>query len=212
VEVRRRCPDLPDLGGCLLLGKHYAASNVLYLGINPGLSPFTHLDVELQQYNFLLEGPNDAKHSYFNNARKFFAASATLRAFFERATFGFCCPYRTENWTALPEHERDILIALSKSILRKMIADCRPALIVAAGRAGFDTVCEMLKPEWYLTKVLSCGGTGGTYQWSANRGSFNDQEIVIVQLPHFSRANSPSQLAECATWLTGVVASIGLGV
>ena len=71
---------------------------------------------------------------------------------------------------------------------------CRPSLMVAAGRAGFDTVCEMLKPEWYLTKVISRGGSGGTYQWSANRGVFNDQEMVIVQLPHFSRANSPTHL------------------
>ena len=59
-----------------MLGKHYAASNVLYLGINPGPSPATHLDVGLQPYNFLLEGPNDAKHSYFNNARRFFNSSA----------------------------------------------------------------------------------------------------------------------------------------
>jgi hypothetical protein len=211
-EMRRRCPDLPDLGGCVLLGKHYAhpASRVLYLGINPGASPSTDLDTALQSHNWLLEGPNDAKHVNWTNARKFFASSPVLQRVFSTATFAFCCPYRTENWTELPERDRDILIALSKPILRKMIEDCRPKLIVAAGRAGFDMVCEMLKPEWYLTKVLSRGGSGGTYQWSANRGSFNDQEIVIVQLPHFSRANSVGQLTECANWLTDVVVSMGL--
>jgi hypothetical protein len=66
------------------------------------------------------------------------------------------------------------------------------------------------QPEWYLTKVMSTGGSGGTYQWSANKGSFNDQDIVIVQLPHFSRANSSTQLSECARWLEGVVTLMGV--
>jgi hypothetical protein len=70
----------------------------------------------------------------------------------------------------------------------------------------------MLGSDWYLTKMMSRGGSGGTYQWSANRGSLNDREIVIVQLPHFSRANSPSQLAECATWLASVVTLMWLVV
>jgi hypothetical protein len=211
-EVRRRCPDLPDLGGCVLLGKHYAhpASKVLYLGINPGVARSTTMDTAVQPYNWLLEGPNADGHAHWTNARKFFAAVPALRSVFETATFSFCCPYRTENWMGLSTHDRDILMAVSRPILRKMIADCHPTLIVAAGRSAYETICEMLRPEWHHKKTLSRGGSGGTYQWSATSGAFSDQEMLIVQLPHFSRANSKSQLTECANWLASVVASAGV--
>ncbi len=203
-EVRRRCPDLPALGGCLLLGRHYAhpASRVLFLGLNPGGAD-TKMDVGVQVHNYLLEGPRDA--IYWTNARKFFSCSRTLTSLFSTATFSFCCPYRTPDWINLADHQRRVLIGRSRPVLRQIIADCRPALIVVAGRTSLDILEEeILRPEWYLTKVLSATGSG-IYQWAAHRGSYQDRDLLIAQVPHFSRANSMPPLQECAMWLEQTV-------
>jgi hypothetical protein len=102
------------------------------------------------------------------------------------------------------------LTAVSRPVLRKMLVDCRPTLIVVAGKSGRDTLEEMVRPTWHLTNVVSTGGKGGTYQWAAQRGMLNDEEITIVQLPHFSRANSSAQLYECAQWLSEVASGAGV--
>ena len=209
-ELRRRCPDLPALGGCLLLGRHYAhpGSRVLFLGLNPGGTD-PKLDIGLQEYNYLLEGPNHAV--YWTNARKCFSASPVLASLFRTATLAFCCPYRTADWSSLSDDHRRVLVGRSKPVLRRMVADCRPALIVVAGKVSLELVQDMLRPEWHITKALGACGSG-TYQWAAYRGSYNDQEFVIAQVPHFSRANSSPRLHECATWLSGIATATGLTV
>lgn len=131
-------PGTFNEGGCLLLGKRYAhpASRVLMLGINPGASPSKHLDVGLQAYDWLLDGPN-LGHHYHTNARKFFHASPALFDAVRLATFAFCCPFRTANWSGLRAPVKIALIAAGRPVLTRIVDDCQPSLIIVAGVDGF---------------------------------------------------------------------------
>ncbi len=199
-ELRTRCPDIPDLGGCLLLGRRYAnEAGVLFLGINPGgARQPTHLDTDLQLHDFLLEGPQTSGH--WQNARVFFGSSTLVRSRFAAATFGFCCPYRTTSWD-LPPRQREVLVEVSRPVLQQMMADCRPRLIAVAGRTAFTLLQEILSPEFVVLASLGRGGPGGAYQWAAHRARWRNDDTLLVQVPHFSRANSGSRLQECALWL-----------
>jgi hypothetical protein len=201
-ELRKQCPELPDLGGCVLLGRQYARpdSRVLFLGINPGgpRQP-KHLDTDRQPHDFLLDGPNIA--NYVANARRFFGASAPVHSTFRSATFAFCCPYRTASWTNLTKRQRDVLMDVSRPVLRQMFEDCRPRLVAVAGLAGFDVLQQTLSSDLAVVARIDQGGAAGTYQWAAHRARRGDDGIVIVQLPHFSRANASPRLQECAEWL-----------
>lgn len=210
-ELRHRCPELPDLGGCVFLGKHYARldSRVLFLGINPGASPNRFIDTDLNAHNVLLEGPNPARHAYWTNARKFFNADRIVRELFATATFAFCCPYRTTTWSGLSEGQRETLMALSRPVLRQIVEDCQPALIAVAGVAGRDALLRTLGADLSLGSGASGNQTSGTYQWTVHDGSCRGHALTMVQLPHFSRANSGPRLAECATWLREVLQQRG---
>jgi hypothetical protein len=101
--LQRRCPGQFTLGGCLLLGRHYAhpASRMVVLGINPGVADSLNLDLGLQAHNYLLERPDNVRIQYPTNSRKLFTASPSLIAAARLATFSLCCPYRTASWSNL---------------------------------------------------------------------------------------------------------------
>jgi len=173
---------------------------VLLLGINPGgPRQVTHLDTDLQPHDFLLEGPKGPR--YWSNARTFFSMSPELRRTFTSATFAFCCPYRTASWSDLTPRQREVLVEVSRPVLRQIFADCRPKLVTVAGRAGFDVLSVAMQSDLVIGSKFDQGGTGGTYQWSASRGRLGGDDLVVVQLPHFSLANSSPRLQECAQWL-----------
>jgi hypothetical protein len=203
-ELHRRCPELPDLGACVFLGKHYARpdARVLFLGINPGASPNRFIDTSLCDHNVLIEGPNPAGHAYWTNARKFFNADPIVREVFDAATFAFCCPYRTTTWSGLAERQREVLTGVSRPVLRQVVTDCQPTLIVVAGVAGRDALVRTL-PELALERREPGGESSGTYQWMSHRGRFAGRALVLVQVPHFSRANSSLRLMGCAAWMRG---------
>jgi hypothetical protein len=206
--LQARFPDSFELGGCLLLGRRYAhpASRALVLGINPGISPSTDLDVGLQQHDFLLEGPDRPRHQYFTNARKFFNSSPAVLDIVRLATFSFCCPFRTASWSDLSDGLRSALVESSRPILARIVRDCVPALIVVAGVDGFRVMTETLAGDVQVRRAVSHGGSAGTYQWCAYDARINSRAVVIAQVPHFSRANSTPRLQECAGWLLQVAA------
>ena len=209
--VRRQCADLPDLGGCLLLGRHYAdpRSRIVFLGINPG-GVATDLDVDLQPHNWLLEGPNEIGHAYWRNSRRFFSSTVTLKTAFRYATFAFCCPFRTKTWSGLPPAHRAVLEQASRPILMQILNDCRPYFIVVAGVAGERALAGILGDALTITgSRLEGGDADGTYQWSYTDATISNQPTRIVQVPHFSRANSIRRLEECAAWLSTLINQAG---
>lgn len=207
----RLCDEYPDqrsLGCIPFLGKHYAAPEpgILMLGINPGGRGYRELDLELHDSNWLLEGPPDLKIRYWSNARRLFGTSAELRSAMETATFSFCCPYRTARWNGLERGRLHSLIRNSQPVMTRMLADCRPKLIIVAGAAGLQALGYIASPALELGEVVDHGGDGkGTYTWKALRARHEGRELVVAQIPHLSRANSHARLAECGAWLTDLV-------
>ena len=105
------------------------------------------------------------------------------------------------------------MISLSRPVLRRMLEDCRPALVVVTGTSAHRAFEEIIRDGWQLTKFLSrAAKPGDIYQWAAFRGLLNGQETIVAQVPHFSRANSSAKLDECAQWLSEIVASLGVAV
>jgi hypothetical protein len=210
----RKCLESKGLhgGGCLFLGRHYAHpdSRLLMLGINPGINKgaVEHLDTKLQGKNCLLEeGPPDLR--YFNNARFFFNSpplSPYRSSVLETATYSYCCPYRTKNWSGLQD-KRKALIEVSGPVLSRIILDCQPRLIVIAGKAGYNAFCEILgDKQLRCVECTDCHAMGGLYHWAAYRAELTGVgPVVIAQVPHFSRANSREKLEECATWLASLI-------
>ena len=98
----------------------------------------------------------------------------------------------------------------SRRVLKRVLDDCRPALVAIQGRSGFDTFCEVADNRVRVGTLISQGGSAGTYQWAAYHAQLQDRDVVIVQLPHFSRANSAARLNECSLWLSAVLRSAGV--
>jgi hypothetical protein len=59
---------------------------------------------------------------------------------------------------------------------------------------AFDDNSEVPEPPCFE-------GPGGTYQWSRTCLRIQDKIIPVLQIPHFSRANSQVILKDCACWL-----------
>jgi hypothetical protein len=206
------CDEFPDQRstGCIpFLGKHYAdpGSGILMLGINPGgKKGYREIDLELPRWNWLLDGPAEPKVRYWTNARRLFSATPALRDAMERATFSFCCPYRTTRWNGLERGRRESLIGNSKPVMIRMLADCQPRLIIVAGAAGLQALADVGSPVIVIGDVIQHGGDAkGAYKWKSLKAHHEGRELLVAQIPHLSRANSHARLKECGQWLTGLV-------
>lgn len=207
-QLRAACPEHPDLGGLLFLGKCYAepTPGVLMLGVNPGMGDKKDLYCGLWSANPLLEDWQSKRVRYWTNARVLFGATAELRQAMERATYSFCCPFRTASWNGLPRAHRASLAEYSRPILLRIISDCSPRLVICAGLAGIRALAAIAAPELRLGGVLARGGDDrGAYRWAAFDAEFEAKRLTVVQIPHLSRASSRRRLRECGEWLDGVV-------
>jgi hypothetical protein len=210
------CAEFPEqekLGGLVFLGRHYAERppGILMLGINPGASEYKRLSADLQKHNWLLEGDAGHRVRYWTNARFLFGTDPELRHAMEHATFSFCCPYRTLKSNGLPTALIRALIRNSKPVLKQMLTDCAPRIVIVAGVEGMRLFGYTADIEVDQLPVLSSGGdTSGTYQWRAVQAEFDGAPFVLVQIPHLSRAGSRRRLDECRTWLTDVIRHAGV--
>jgi hypothetical protein len=201
-------PDQKPLVGTLFLGKHYAQPDpgILMLGINPGASNDPKLDLKLHEHNYLLEGPANIRIRYWTNARRLFGATDELRAHMESATYSFCCPFRTIKWNGLELARIRSLIRNSKPVMARMLADCKPKVIIVAGTAGLQVLGYTAAPLLDLGEPFDRGGDAkGKYRWQALSASHSGRPLTVVQIPHLSRASSKVRLAECGQWLSATV-------
>lgn len=206
-ELVKGFPKQFERGGTLLLGRYYALRprGIVMLGINPGGSGRGFTTVPYGS-NCLVDATRPAPYSYWRNARTLFTSTTSLAAGMEEATFAFCCPFRTPNWNGQPRALRDALLLHSTPILKRVIADCAPRLIVIAGVAGEALFRTMLGPDTGERRAIAGSGDAkGTYQWRAYSTTIHDNQVTIAQVPHFSRANSTSRLKECGAWLARLV-------
>lgn len=210
-------------GGCLFLGRFYAQSDRIYFGLNPGIEgldlanplPFV---VQLETGEGL--NPPFCNHedgnrifAYWRNWRTFLAQHPDLEKWFnDRVTSAFLVPWRTRDAAELASLNRATsgkLLDYSGELVRKMIEHHRARLLVVAGRVSLSLLNELLDKPWRPEELERHEGPGGIYQWrklSVKAG----ENVTVLQVPHFSRANSPVRLRTLAHWLRQQLGGFGL--
>ncbi len=197
------------LGGALFLGEYYAEPQrgMLMLGINPGGRTNKDFGAGLSATNCLLEGEPLVKFPYWRNAKYLFGREP-LRQAMETATYSFCSPFRTPDFN-LSKADRALLVSHSRAILRQMLGDCLPRLIIVAGVSGEGLLREIAGESIRFDARLPGGGDQkGTYQWRAFRAAIAGAPGIVAQIPHLSRANAKHRLDECREWLVGLVGQV----
>jgi hypothetical protein len=207
-ELCARYPEQHASGGTLLLGKRYAdpSGGILMLGLNPGGHGDGKFYVERYKEDHLLPGASDEGIRYWRHAHRLFSTGESLLRDMRKATFSFCSPFRTSTWSNLQASKRDALIELSRPVLIKILDDCRPRLVIVAGVASLNALVTIARPRFELGARRDHGGdVRGTYQWRSHDATFDGAPLVVVQIPHLSRANSASKLDACGRWLGKLV-------
>ncbi len=217
----RACPELQlhEKGLTLFLGPSYAdaTARVLMLGLNPGLlrdepggliqSTYAH-NYDLAPSTLLVGDPTDSEAlrvRYWRNARRCFGATRILESVMRRATFSFCCPFRTPNWSTLNARQQHLLEECSRPVLRMMVSDCQPALVLVAGADASKMLLRCGAFFENRTSIESCRHKWRLFETRAEWG-----DVSVAELHHFSYFNGLAELRECGEWLTTLVARRGL--
>jgi len=197
-------PAMREMGGTLFLGKYYARPDgiILMLGINPGIiSGELTLNTRLQEKNELLINPlEETNIKYWKNARILFNTTGFLKSRLEKATFSFCCPYRTEEWKGTM---KSILLENSLPIMTQMLIDCKPDYIILAGVTSLKLIqsSHLLKPPLQITSESDVVYYDNIYQWKRVYTKWESRDISLLQIPHLSRAHGRQRLEESGYWL-----------
>jgi hypothetical protein len=212
-------------GGCLVLGNSYAKSPYLYLGINPGwpaewngeLTGTIPMDVgpcSEDSFNspFINDQNNPAsrKAPFWRNCHDFFARHHRLRQWINNGvTSAFACPWRTRDaaglWS-LNQRTDGKLFEYSAEILNLMFDHHRTEVLIIAGKHTITTLRAILSAspvrfnlqDW---STIEFEGPGKTYTWSQPSLTVKGSDVMLLQIPHFSRACSQQKLDRCAQWL-----------
>jgi hypothetical protein len=81
-----------------------------------------------------------------------------------------------------------------------VIRDHGAKLLITAGKSAIGLMSDLgLKEEKF--EKFSSFGPGKSYQWSKHKFVMDGREIDVLQIPHFSRANSPVKMRELGSWL-----------
>ncbi len=205
--------DLFQAGWCLLLGRHYGESPIVYFSLNPGV-PRSGRNVDptsRDKWNVPFSNPTELKseYAYLQNCERFFGSDARLKQWIqEGVTSAFLVPWRTRNLSNLVKLNAITggkLWMYAGEIARTVIQDHQARLLLLVGKASLRLLVD-LKIVGALVQETAMLGPGGTYQWSRWRAEIDGRTIVILQIPHFSRANSPLKMKGLAQWLREQVA------
>ena len=85
-----------------------------------------------------------------------------------------------------------------------MVEHHQAKLLVLGGKNALPLLNYMAKevdPNSHFPMPECYQGPGGTYQWSRTCLTLNGRDICVLQLPHFSRANSLRLLEPFEVWL-----------
>lgn len=126
----------------------------------------------------------------------------------ETATFSFCIPFRTPNFNV----RRKLRVAVerhSQPILQKICGDCRPRLVIVAGKTAARLVTKLV-PISVDERVVSAGSYG-PWRWECRSASAEWGSLWLIQLPHFSRFHAKQGLKECGLWLETVLGKHSAG-
>jgi len=193
-------------GGDLFLGKHYCQSNRIFLGLNPGGDEPHAFKTDLREGGNFWDDP-DSGYRYWENCKLFVNGAKGLHDWITSATVAYCCPWRTRNQTELyklNDQTGGRLFQYCGELLRRLVKDQKErspdsrVLLVVAGRASLHLLSSepLLHINW-RDHLKFDNGARGTYRWA----KVEWENIVLYQVPHFSRANCHHQLKQCAGWV-----------
>lgn len=195
-------------GYCLLLGQHYAQSSYIYFSLNPGF-PRNKSIIDLASpkgYNIPFQNPEALKkqYVYLHNCQKFFSTYPLLNDWINRdVTSAFLVPWRTANMADLyhlNQITRGQLFYCAGQLTRQIIRDHEAKLLITAGKSALDLLNALGVVE-RVFDMSDPAGPGGSYQWSKGKFVIDRTEMTVLQIPHFSRANSPAKMRELGMWL-----------
>lgn len=206
-------------GKCLLLGRHYAESPYVYFSLNPGFArDGSPLEPRSQgESNVPFSSPEELRRQYvyLHNCQRFLTNHPAVAAWMNaRVTSAFLVPWRTRNASelyALNRQSRGQLFDSARELVRLIIRHHEARLLIAAGKSSITLLNDLGVPDQAI-RVEQFYGPGGSYQWSRSEALVNGGRLTILQIPHFSRANSPAKLVALGQWLRNELRSFDASV
>ena len=195
-------------GKCLLLGRYYAESPFVYFSLNPGFArDGSPLDPCSQgDFNVPFSNPEELRRQYvyLHNCQRFLMHHPDVGAWMSaRVTSAFLVPWRTRNASelyALNRQSGGQLFAYARQLVRLIVHHHEARLLIAAGKSSIALLNDLGVPDETI-HVEQFHGPGGSYQWSRSQAVIRGNKLAILQIPHFSRANSPAKLRGLGQWL-----------
>jgi hypothetical protein len=205
-------------GYCLLLGCYYAQSDYVYFSLNPGFPRNGSLlnPESSAGYNVPFRNPEALRkqYVYLHNCQRFFSSYPQLNRWINNGiTSAFLVPWRTSDTSELRRlnqltHGR--LFFHAGQLVKQIIRDHQAKLLVTAGKSALGLLEDLGVVEKTWEQSVSWG-SGKSYQWSRCKLLIEGREISVLQIPHFSRANSPAKMRDLAGWLMEELKSFGSG-
>lgn len=193
-----------SLGGDLFLGKSYEQSPRIFLGYNPGGQGEYEFKTGLREINFW-DDPAPP-YRYWRNCKFFVNTPPGLHQWLDRATVGFCSPWRTRGEKEFRQLDRSLCGELYRRsgelvlMLVKHHEEKFPEALVnliVVGKGSLDLVARR--------EFLDFDARDGMDECDA-RDRFRCRMVragprrLVYQVPHFSRVGGP-RLEQCARWL-----------
>ncbi len=206
--IQRYGKDAAAGDPCLLLGRHYAESPYLYFSLNPGfardgspLDPSSSADLNVPFRN---GDELRRQYVYLHNCQRFFEENPPLNAWINNGiTSAFLVPWRTPDTSSLYRLNRKTegrVFAHAGVLVTQIIRDHEARLLIAAGKSSLTLLNDIgvLDTAVLVDRYL---GPGGSYQWSRCETKVGGYPLTILQIPHFSRANSAAKMRDFGYWL-----------
>lgn len=199
-------------GHCLLLGRHYGRSQTVYFSLNPGVprSRGTVSPASTGRWNVPFENSPELQREYVYllNCQRFFEAYPALCHWVRNGvTSAFLVPWRTRTLAELEVLNRmssGRVYAYAGALVRQIVRDHQAKRLIVVGKAALGLLAS-LKVVRQMERLTGDLGPGGSYQWSKWQAVFAGGTVTILQIPHFSRANSREKMRAFADWLAGEV-------
>ena len=155
--------------------------------------PFRNPEALLRQY------------VYLHNCERFLNSHPQLSAWFNaQVTSAFLVPWRTKNTNdlyALNRLTSDRMFDSARQLVQLIIRHHNARLLIVVGKSAITLLNDLMVPDRKID-VDHFLGPGGSYQWSCSQACIENREVTVLQIPHFSRANSPAKMQTLAAWLS----------
>ena len=206
--VQRYGPELVGGGKCLLLGRHYARSPYIYFSLNPGFArDRSALDLSSEgEFNVPFASSEKLKRQYvyLRNCERFLSDHPSLGTWMNAGvTSAFLVPWRTRNAVelyALNRRSRGEMFEAARELVRLIIQHHKARLLLVAGKSAIQLLNDLGVPDVPI-RIDRFLGPGGSYQWSRSQTAVDGEPVTVLQVPHFSRANSSVKMRELGYWL-----------